>query len=119
LLAYLVVATAFSWFIEPIRGKSYVALAAGPKSAAADQQPVTKADRLKSSLELPALVGLPAAGDASALQDQPERSVISRAVKKARRYQDASSRLAHVAHEQPFQQTSPAGFGWGSAGGSW
>jgi hypothetical protein len=89
---------------------------ATPKPAATDQQPVAKADRLRPALELPSATGLPAARAASALQDTPEGSVISRPVKKVHRQQDASSQ---VAHEQPAHQNAPPGFGWGSANGSW
>jgi hypothetical protein len=116
LVAYVIVATAFYWFVEPIRGKTYAALAELPKPAATDQQPVAKADRLRPGLELPSATGLPTAGAASALQDVPEQSVITRPVKKVHRQQDASSR---VAHEQPVHQTAPPGFGWGSANGNW
>jgi hypothetical protein len=112
LVAYVIVATAFSWFIEPIRGKSYAALAELPTPAATDQQPVAKADRLRSGLELPSATRWPAAD----VQDMPEQAVISRPVKKAHRHQDASSR---VAQEQPARQTAPPGFGWGSANGNW
>jgi hypothetical protein len=116
LVAYVIVATAFYWFIEPIRGKSYAALAELPKRAATDQQPVAKADRLRPGPELRSSIGLSAAGAATAVQDMPEQSVISRPVKKVHRQQDASSR---VAHEQPAHQSAPPGFGWGSANGSW
>jgi hypothetical protein len=116
LVAYLIVATAFYWFIDPIRGKSYAALMETPKPAATEQQPIAKADRLRGGLELPSATGLPAARAASALQDVGEQSVISRPVKKVHRQQDASSR---VAHEQPAHQSAPAGFGWGSANGNW
>jgi hypothetical protein len=116
LVAYVIVATAFYWLIEPIRGKSYAALMAMPKPAATDQQPIAKADRLRPGLDLPSATGLPAARAAAALQDVPEGSVISRPVKKAHRPQDASGR---VAQEQPAHQAAPPGFGWGSANGNW
>jgi hypothetical protein len=116
LVAYVIVATAFYWLVEPIRGKSYAALMQTPQPAAADQQPVAKADRLRPGLELPSATGLPAARATSALQDMPEQSVISRPVKKVHRQQDASSR---VAQEQPAHQSAPPSFGWGAANGSW
>jgi hypothetical protein len=116
LVAYVIVATAFYWLVEPIRGKSYAALAEMPNPAATDQQPLAKADRLRPGLELPSATGLPTAGAASAVPDMPEQSVISRPVKKVHRQQDASSR---VAHEQPAHQSAPPGFGWGAANGSW
>ena len=117
---YLIVATAFHWFVEPIRGKSYAALAEMPTPAATDPQPVVEPDRLRAyslrpALELPS-TGLQAAGVASAVQDTPEAPAISRPARKAHRHQRASTRLAH---EQPAQHVAPPGFGWGLFSRRW
>jgi len=116
LVVYLIVATAFYWFVEPIKGKSFAAPAATPRPAAPDPQPVMEADHLRPALELPSLTALQAAGAASAAQDTPERPAISRPARKSHRHQNASARLAH---EQPAQHVAPPGFGWGLFSGRW
>src|SRR5262249_15137766 len=110
LVVYLIVAAAFHWFVEPIKGNSFAAVAEVPRPAATDPQPVIEADRLRPALELPSSTGLPAAGAASAAQDTPERPAVSRPARKSHRHQNASARLAHG---QPVQHFAPPGFGWG------
>jgi hypothetical protein len=115
LVVYLIVATAFHWFVEPIKGNSFAAPAEMARPAAADPQPIMEPDRLKAyslrpALELPSSTGLQAAGVASAVQDTPEAPAVSRPARKAHRHQRASTRLAH---EQPAQHVAPPGFGWG------
>jgi hypothetical protein len=115
LVVYLIAATAFYWFIEPIRNKSYAVPAEPAKPAATEQQQAGKADHLRLALGLRASIALPE--ESMAVPDMPERSVIGKPAKKVSRQQDASS-AAHLAHE-PHQQTAPAGFGWRSGNGIW